>query len=296
MRLMKLLLAPALLLPSAALAQVPFPPSPPPPPAPASPPPPAAPAFVAPPAGMSAEPCPVPSTRADDAWRTAYRNWVRINDWPWLCRYKAENLGLNARPDVVFMGDSITEGWPALDPAFFRPGRVGRGISGQTTPQMLLRFMADVVALKPRAVHIMAGTNDIAGNTGPTSVEAWRNNIRAMADLARANGIVAIIGSIPPAGAFAWRPGMQPAPRIAELNAWLRTFAAERGLVFANYHAALAAPDGSMKPGLSSDGVHPNAAGYKVMDAVAEAALAAALKTAAPAKPVTPAPPPRPRR
>ncbi|MBC2666945.1 GDSL family lipase [Novosphingobium flavum] len=239
---------------------------------------------------MSDAPCPVPSAKADDGWQKAYRGWVAGNDWPWLCRYKAANLSVNARPDVVFMGDSISELWLVRDPAFFRAGRLDRGISGQTTPQMLVRFMADVVALKPKAVHIMAGTNDIAGNTGPTSVEAWRNNIRAMADLARANGIAVVLGSIPPAASFAWRPGMQPAARIAELNGWLKGFAAERRLVYADYYAALAAPDGSMKPGLSSDGVHPNAAGYAVMDPVAEAALAEALKVP------TAGPPSKPRR
>lgn len=280
---MRFLVAAALLLPVPALGQPAPAPAPTPAPAPASP-------FVAPPAGMSDAPCPVPSTRADDAWRAAYRAWVPGNDWPWLCRYRAENLSLNARPNVVFMGDSITEGWPLRDPGFFTPGRVGRGISGQTSPQMLLRFMADVVALRPRVVHIMAGTNDIAGNTGPTSAEAWRNNIRAMADIARANGIAVVLGTIPPAGTFAWRPGMQPAPRIVELNRWLKAFAAERKLVLADYHAVLAAPDGAMKPGLSGDGVHPNAAGYKVMDAVAEAALAEALKA------ISPAPPSKPRR
>jgi len=277
---MRFPIAVLLLLPAPALAQTATPAAPPPAPAP----------FVAPPAGMSDAPCPVPSTRADDAWRAAYRAWVAGNDWPWLCRYRAENLSLNSRPEVVFIGDSITEFWPAAAPAFFRAGRLGRGIAGQTSPQILLRFMADVVALKPRVVHILAGTNDVAGNTGPTSAEAWRNNIRAMVDIARAEGIAVVLGAIPPAGAFNWRPGMQPAPRIVELNRWLRGFAAERRLAFADYHAALATPDGSMKPGLSSDGVHPNAAGYRAMEAVAEPALAEALKG------LSPAPQPTPRR
>jgi len=237
-------------------------------------------AFMAPPPGMVDAPCPVVPAEPDPAWWKALGAYNRNNDWPWLCRFVQDNAALKARPTVVFMGDSITEGWLVRDPAMFTPGRIDRGISGQTTPQMLLRFWQDVIALKPKVVHIMAGTNDLAGNTGPNSPEGYRNNIRAMVDLARANRIAVILGSIPPAARFGWQPAVEPLRRIAELNVWLKAYAAERHLVYADYHAVLATPEGAMKPELSPDGVHPNAAGYKLMRPIAEAALKAALKTA----------------
>lgn len=200
-------------------------------------------------------------------------------DWAWLCRYHAANLALpGGRADIVFIGDSITEGWGHFQPALFTGGIVNRGISGQTSPQLLVRFMADVVALKPRVVHLMIGTNDIAGNTGPTTPEAWKNNVRAMVELARAHDIRVILGSIPPADHMSWRPDLRPAGQIAELNAWLKAFATERGLVYADYHAAMAGPAGEMRAEFTQDGVHPIAAGYAAMEPVTRAALAAALK------------------
>lgn len=222
--------------------------------------------------GMLDEPCP----DVTGLWFAS--PYVRQYDWNFLCRYAAENRALDpAQPvSVVFIGDSITEGWKRLDPGFFGPAVLDRGISGQTSPQMLVRFYPDVVALRPRVVHIMAGTNDIAGNTGPTSPEDFKNNIRAMADLARANGIVVIIGSILPSNRFDWSPDLKPDPRIRELNAWLKTYAADNGLVFADYWSALAGPDGELPAAYSSDGVHPNAAGYAVMRPIAEQAIAEA--------------------
>ena len=203
-------------------------------------------------------------------------------DWAWLCRYHAANQALAGQSvDTVFLGDSITEGWSYADPAMFAPGTVNRGISGQTSPQLVLRFMADVVALKPRVVHLMIGTNDIAGNTGPTSPQAFKDNIGAMADLARANGIVMVLGSIPPADRMTWRPELIPAGRIAELNAWLKAFAAERGLVYADYYGALAGAGGELPDRYGPDGVHPNAAGYAVMGPIALAAVAQAANRAA---------------
>jgi lysophospholipase L1-like esterase len=201
-------------------------------------------------------------------------------DWANLCRFKRANAALAGapRPRVVFLGDSITEGWLRGDPTLFAHGNLNRGISGQTTPQMLVRFYADVVALHPRAVHILAGTNDVAGNTGPNSPQDFMNNIRAMTDLARANGIKVLIGSIPPSSQFNWRPDIKPAPRISELNAWLERFAADHHAVFVDYHAALAAPDGSMRADLTHDGVHPHRTGYAVMRPLAEAAIARALR------------------
>ncbi len=176
----------------------------------------------------------------------------------------------------MLIGDSITEFWFPTAPALFAGGIVDRGISGQTCVQIAARFYQDVVRLRPHVVHIMCGTNDIAGNTGPTSPDDFANAILAMTDLARANGIAVVIGAILPAGAFGWREGYRPASEIIALNGWLRALAEQRGLAFADYHTALAAADGAMKPGLSSDGVHPNAAGYALMEPIARAAIAQA--------------------
>lgn len=197
-------------------------------------------------------------------------------DWPNLCRFSAANtevLASGQRPDVVFMGDSITENWLLGDPALFGAARVNRGIGGQTTPQMLLRFRADVIALRPRAVHIMAGTNDIAGNTGPSTLQGVKNNLISMVELAKANGIEVLLGSIPPAGAFDWRPGLDPRPFITELNNWMRDYAARENLVYVDYHMPLAAADGALRAELGNDGVHPNRAGYAVMRRALQAHL-----------------------
>jgi lysophospholipase L1-like esterase len=206
------------------------------------------------------------------------------NDWPSLCRYKADNATL-ASAKVVFMGDSITEGWVAGDPALFTNGVVGRGIGGQTSPQMLVRFRQDVVALAPSVVHIMAGTNDIAGNTGPAAVQDFANNILAMIDLARVNGIAVILAAVPPSRRLYWRGDFDPRSSIRELNDWLRTAARERSLVFVDYGTVLADADGGLRADLGNDGVHPNRAGYAAMRPLAERALAAALAgNAAPAR------------
>ncbi|MBP6878072.1 MAG: GDSL family lipase [Phenylobacterium sp.] len=193
-------------------------------------------------------------------------------DWADLCRYRAENAAVKA-VEAVFLGDSITELWMVADPGFFSAARVDRGISGQTSAQMLLRFSADVVALRPKVVHILAGTNDVAGNLGPSRPEDFKNNIRAMADIADVHGIAVVLGAIPPADRFLWRAGLKPAAQIGELNAWLKGFAASRGYVFADYHAAMATPEGAMRPAFSKDYVHPNRAGYAVMAPLAQAAL-----------------------
>lgn len=205
-------------------------------------------------------------------------------DWAWLGRYQQANAALRVAgnaPRVVFLGDSITQGWYDQVPNFFAGNRVGRGISGQTTPQMLLRFRQDVIDLKPAVVQIMAGTNDIAGNTGPMTPDQSKANIRSMAELARAHGIRVILASIPPADHFPWRPGLETAPRIAAMNAWLKAYAAETGAVYADYWTAL--HDGvAMRTALTYDGVHPNAAGYAFMGPVAEAAIRQALAKPAP--------------
>jgi hypothetical protein len=203
-------------------------------------------------------------------------------DWPFFARYRDENAALRAGGapiDCVFIGDSITEGWLTKYPAFFRPGRVCRGIGGQTTPQMLVRFRADVIELRPRAVHIMAGTNDFAGNTGPMTIDATKSHLMSMSELAQAHRLAIVLASIPPAAAFPWRPGIEPAQGIRALNAWLAEYAASIGAVFADYHAVLSDAAGAMRADFSNDGVHPTPAGYAAIHPVADAAVDRALGT-----------------
>ena len=224
------------------------------------------------PEGMVAQPCPPQEGLTFDA------PTVRLNDWAWACKYRQANAQLDAAPRAVFIGDSITENWIALAPAMFAGGNFNRGIGGQTSPQILLRFYQDVVRLKPKVVHIMVGTNDLAGNTGPNAPDQYTDMIRAMTDIAAANRIAVILGSIAPTSGFAWKPKIAPSAQIIELNRWLRDYARIKGLVYADYHSVLADPQGAMKPAFTSDGVHPNAAGYAAMEPVARAALAAALR------------------
>lgn len=219
-------------------------------------------------------------TKEEEQARWA-REWhERIhNDWGYLARYRQENAMLKpgqTAPSVVFLGDSITEGWRDKMPAFFTPGRIGRGISGQTTPQMLVRMRQDVIALKPRVVHIMAGTNDVAGNTGPISDAEIHDNFRTMTELAQGHGIRVILASIPPAADFPWKPGLNPGVRIQRLNAWLKDYARRSGSVYADYWSATR--DGlGFRAGLAYDGVHPSEQGYSAMAPVAEAAIRKAL-------------------
>lgn len=221
------------------------------------------------PAGIVADPCP--------PHPPAQQPPALTRDFGQLCRYAADNRALHTRPRVVFLGDSITEGWIAADPSLFTRGLVDRGINGQTTPQMLVRFRSDVLALRPRAVHIMAGTNDIAGNTGAATIETVEGHIASMAELARAHGIKVILASIPPAIAFPWASDKRPAPQIAALNTWVRDYARRNGFTYVDYHAAMALPDGGMRPGLASDGVHPTPQGYATMRPLAIAAIDRAL-------------------
>ncbi|MBU3076296.1 SGNH/GDSL hydrolase family protein [Sphingomonas quercus] len=223
----------------------------------------------------AAPPLPPPSPAEREA-ATKYMDYIRVNDWAFLCRYQDENRALTGRPRVVLFGDSITENWRAFDPGLFTGGIVGRGISGQTSSQMLVRFSQDVIALRPAIVHIMAGTNDIAGNTGPTTDRQFQDNIRAMTALAKAHGIRVILASIPPAAAFPWKPGIRPAARIRAWNGWLRDLARAEGLVYVDYHASLADDQGGMRAGLAGDGVHPTPAGYRQMDPLFRRALAQA--------------------
>lgn len=201
--------------------------------------------------------------------------WARMlrEDFAGLARYREENakmLASGAKTNIVFMGDSITEGWRSRRPEFFRAGRVGRGISGETTPQMVLRMMADVIDLKPRVIHIMAGTNDIAGNTGPMTLKQSADNFTMMVQLAQANRIKVLLASVPPAKGFPWRKGLETVTPIRAMNAWLRGFAPKVGATWIDYTPALADAEGAMLPGLANDGVHPTEAGYSKMEAVLE--------------------------
>jgi acyl-CoA thioesterase-1 len=204
-------------------------------------------------------------------------------DWADLARYRADNAALGLpRPNenrVVFMGNSITEGWVRYFPTMF-PGKpyVGRGIGGQTTPQMLVRFRQDVIALRPAVVVILAGTNDIAGNTGPSTVEMIQDNLASMAELARANGIAVVLSSVLPVYDYPWKRGLEPAPKIIALNSWMKHYAATNGAVYLDYHTPMADRRQGLEPELGGDGVHPNEAGYRVMAPLVEQAIAEALR------------------
>lgn len=204
------------------------------------------------------------------------------NDWPFRCRYRDANADLIAsgeRPRAVFMGDSITEGWINADPAFFADnGYVDRGISGQSSPQMLARFYDDVVALKPQVVHIMAGTNDIGGATGPITEAEYLGTIRAMIDIAQANGISVVLGAMPPMSRLLPRPDFDTRPVVQELNAALAQVAQEKGVPLIDYFTPLAQPDGAFDPAYANDGVHPTRVGYGIMEPLARAAIDTALE------------------
>jgi acyl-CoA thioesterase-1 len=201
-------------------------------------------------------------------------------DWANLCFYRDENAQrvADARtPAAVFMGDSITENWMTAHPAFFGAHRyVSRGIGGQTTQQMLLRFRDDVVALRPRIVHILAGTNDIAGNTGPTTLQNIQANIESMVELATAHHIGVVLGSVLPALQFPWRPEIRPGPEIAQLNRWLGDYARRRRIPYVDYFSAMADDRAGLKAQLTHDGVHPHLAGYAIMEQLAETAISEA--------------------
>ncbi|HUF25413.1 MAG TPA: SGNH/GDSL hydrolase family protein [Gemmatimonadaceae bacterium] len=202
-------------------------------------------------------------------------------EWAGLDRYRVENAMLPPpeRDRVVFMGNSITEGWARLFPTLF-PGRpyVGRGIGGQTTSQMLVRFRQDVIALRPKVVVILAGTNDIAGNTGPAALHEIQGNLASMTELAQANGIGVVLCSVLPVFDYPWRPGLEPAPRIMALNAWLKRYAAGRNAVYVDLHSAMEDERHGMRAHLASDGVHPTEAGYRVMAPLVEQGIAVALR------------------
>jgi lysophospholipase L1-like esterase len=206
------------------------------------------------------------------------------NDWPNLQHYAKANAELPppapGEQRVVFMGNSITEMWtPYFATMFQGKPYINRGIGGQTTPQMLVRFHQDVVALKPKVVVILAGTNDIAGNTGPSTLEMIENNLAAMEEIAKANGIRVVMASVLPVYTYSWRPEiLHPAQTIIELNRWMRDYAESHGEVYLDFHSAMADERMGMKSDLSPDGVHANEAGYRVMAPLTLAAIEQALR------------------
>ena len=242
-------------------------------------------------AGCATAPAPAPSPGPAPAAAAApapNAGELRLhNDWAYLEKYRQANAALPAPAPgenrVVFYGNSITEGWAQHFASEF-PGKpyVGRGISGQTTPQMLVRFRQDVVALQPKVVVILAGTNDIAGNTGPSTIEMIEDNMASMAEIAKANHIRVVLSSVLPVYDYPWRPGLEPAGKIVALNAWLRNYAASHGATYLDYHSAMADERQGLRAALTYDGVHPNEAGYRVMASLAEPAIEAALRTPEP--------------
>jgi lysophospholipase L1-like esterase len=203
-----------------------------------------------------------------------HASMLYAQDWGNLAKYAEANAKLSESQDgqerIVFFGNSITESWVTMRPAFFEnhPHFIGRGIGGQTTPQMLIRFRADVVNLKPVKVVILAGINDIAENTGPIPIEETAGNIFSMAELAKANGIETVICSVLPAYHFPWRPGIEPAPKVLALNALLKSYAEANGLRYVDYYSTMVDHQGGLQTELTYDGVHPNEAGYAVMEEI----------------------------
>ncbi len=217
---------------------------------------------------------------------------TRLRDWPALARYRDANKKIDAPAKgehrVVFMGDSITDSWQSPKYGGFFPGKpyVDRGISGQTTPQMLVRFRPDVIALRPDVVVILAGTNDLAGNTGPMTLEAIEDNLVSMSELAKANSIRVVLASILPVSDYEkdkdGKPIIQtarrPPEKIRALNEWMKTYAAKNKLIYLDYYSSMIDEKGFLKDELSEDGLHPNAKGYTVMAPLAEQAIASALR------------------
>src|SRR3984957_2924289 len=204
-----------------------------------------------------------------------------LQDWPAISRYAADNAKIApGSVRVVFMGDSITDAWIKRSPKFFadNPGYVDRGISGQTTPQMLIRFRPDVIALKPDVVVILAGTNDIAGNTGPMTLEMIEDNFRSMAELAKMNGIKVVLSSVMPVCDYI-RPQTErrPPAQIIALNEWLKDYTAKNNLVYLDYFSAMLDDQKMLKKEITLDGLHPNEAGYAIMEPLAEKAISTAL-------------------
>ena len=208
---------------------------------------------------------------------------IKAQDFANLNKYKNQNASLPLptakQKRIVFMGDSITEFWGVIDPEYFSGKTyINRGISGQTTPQMLIRFRADVIALQPTAVVILAGINDIAGNTGPSSIEMIRDNIFSMVELAKANEIKVILCSVLPAFDFPWKPNQDPVEKIKALNEILKNYAAANNIVYVDYYSAMVDKRLGLNIEYSNDGVHPNKTGYQIMQPIIEKAIGQVLK------------------
>jgi lysophospholipase L1-like esterase len=235
-------------------------------------------------------PLPVASLECPDlaaALRAVANNDARLRDWPQIARYREANRVVTSA-DVVFMGDSITDAWPQPRFGAFFPGKnyVGRGISGQTTPQMLIRMRPDVIAFKPKAVVILGGTNDIAGNTGPMTDEQIEGNLASMAELAAVNGIKVVLSSITPVSNYhvpnpnaVPQTTQRPLTRVRAINDWIRQYAAAHRHQYLDYFPAMIDDKGMLKAELSGDDLHPNAAGYAIMAPLADAAIQRALAT-----------------
>lgn len=239
--------------------------------------------------GIYAQTAPAPATITADQLARLERAQNKLKDWPNLGRYREANskIAPPAKDEdrVVFMGDSITDSWKLNE---YFPGHpyINRGISGQTTPQMLIRFRPDVIELKPKVVVILAGTNDLAGNTGPATIASIEENLTSMVELAHANGINVVIASVLPVSDYnkntegkpIIQTGRRPPEKILDLNRWIKNYAAEKKLVYLDYFSAMADDKGFFKEELARDGLHPNAKGYEVMKTLAAQAIITALK------------------
>ena len=203
---------------------------------------------------------------------------AKTSDWANLNKYENENSNLEApnsdEKRITFFGDSITEGWKTIHPDFFvDKAYINRGINGQTTSQMLLRFRPDVIELQPQIVLILAGTNDIAGNTGPTTLKTILGNLISMCELAKANHIKAVLCSILPSYDYPWRTNMNPADKIEALNAMILKYAKANNIAYVDYYSAMADERKGLKTSYSEDGVHPNKEGYLLMEPIVEAII-----------------------
>jgi len=208
---------------------------------------------------------------------------TNAQDWAGLNEFKKANKALGdpgpGEDRIVFMGNSITIGWSDKVPGFFKgKSYINRGISGQTTPQMLLRFRQDVIGLKPKVVLILAGTNDIAGNTGPMTLQQILDNLKTMSELARAHGIEPVLCSVLPAQRYTWKPEKKPDQKIPELNAMIRDYATSQDLLYVDYFGVMANSENGLDTDLAEDGVHPTRKGYELMGPLAEAAIKEALE------------------
>lgn len=196
------------------------------------------------------------------------KQWAQYN------KYAVANKSLKKLPDVVFMGNSITENWASMMPEFFANNNyVGRGISGQTTEQMLARFRQDVVSLKPKIVVILAGINDIAQNNGPISNESILNNIISMCDIAKANNIQPVLCSILPCDYFVWRKDLKPAPIVVSLNGMIKDYAMSQGYKYVDYYSEMATENGALNPLYTNDRCHPTSDGYDIMISIVQKVL-----------------------